>query len=74
MNRVLLLLLVASNAAAFAPVNIVSKAPRALVSSSRQYSSTLDETEFDVLVNKNKDGAKQDIEERSERISLDLSK
>lgn len=30
--------------------------------------------DFDAMVNKNKQGAKRDIEERSERISLDISK
>jgi len=32
------------------------------------------EKRFDLLVNKNEQGARQDIEERSERISLDISK
>jgi formate/nitrite transporter FocA (FNT family) len=43
---------------------------------SRLSAATIEETDegFDILINKNKEGATRDYEERSERISLDITK
>lgn len=63
-------------ASAFAPSSSVVplRQAHALSSPSAPFSFRLDSSKFDELVNKSAEGAKQDIEERSERLSLDISK
>jgi formate/nitrite transporter len=84
MLRWITLLAAASHATAFAPASLgaatrthsfgASKAFGTLGTFDLTLSSTLKPDDFDLMVNKNAQGAKQDIEERSERISLDISK
>jgi formate/nitrite transporter len=89
MNRFTLLFVVysilsVSAAAAFAPVSSKMLSPPSLLqhSFSRCFMAPVTapdkanvvEQDFDMLVNKNKKGAMQDIEERTERLSLDISK
>lgn len=66
------LLAAASFAAAFSPESLSSSRVHPSVKSSS--SRLMSESEFDLLVNKNEKGARQDVEERSERLSLDISK
>eukprot|EP00977_Amphora_coffeiformis_P000467 scaffold115_cov172-Amphora_coffeaeformis.AAC.13 len=65
--RLATLFLAASSVAAFAPPIVQTRA-----SASRLWQAVGDD--FDNMVNKNKKGAKEDVQERSERISLDITK
>lgn len=68
--RLATLFLAASAASAFSPAGFMTTTPKMRLTTLVQAVGD----DFDNMVNKNKRGAAQDIEERSERISLDITK
>ena len=77
-SRLAVVALAVSSVSAFTPAGLVvtpSRASQTPFSTSRTSSRLYaGDDDFDTLVNKNRRGAKQDVEERSERISLDITK